>query len=55
MNVGLFILLIIAINKRVMKKGILSFHIKKIAREIKNSVIKEHSGNRENRPIEVTF
>lgn len=38
-----------------MNKGTLSFHVKKIAREIKNFVIKGRLGNRENRPVQVTF
>ena len=37
------------------KERNLEFSIKKIARKIKNLVIKEGLGNRENRPIEATF
>ena len=37
------------------KERNLEFSIKKIARKIKNFVIKEDLGNRENRPIEATF
>ena len=37
------------------KERNLELSIKKIARKIKNFVIKEGLGNRENRPIEATF
>ena len=37
------------------KERNLEFSIQKIARKIKNLVIKEGLGNRENRPIEATF